>query len=125
MMREDEPAAPALLQKHRFEVIDPTIAKHRGRTVKLMGDGLLTEFSSVVEGVSCAAEIQRAMAARNAGAPDQWQMTFRIGVHVGDVIVEGDDLYGDGANIASSSRRPCRGTWRRSCLSAIAPWGTA
>jgi class 3 adenylate cyclase/pimeloyl-ACP methyl ester carboxylesterase len=101
MMREDEPGALALLQKHRAEVIDPAIAKHRGRTVKLMGDGLLAEFSSVVEGVSCAAEIQRAMAARNAGSQDARQMAFRIGVHLGDIIVEGDDIYGDGVNIAA------------------------
>jgi class 3 adenylate cyclase/pimeloyl-ACP methyl ester carboxylesterase len=100
MMREDEPAALALLQKHRSEVIEPAIAKHRGRTVKLIGDGLLAEFHSVVEGVGCAAEIQRAMAARNAGFPGRSQMAFRIGVHLGDVIVEGDDLYGDGVNIA-------------------------
>ena len=101
MMREDEPGALALLQKHRSEVIDPAIAKHHGRTVKLMGDGLLAEFSSVVEGVSCAAEIQRAMAARNAGTQTERRMIFRIGVHLGDVIVEGDDLYGDGVNIAA------------------------
>ncbi len=68
MMREDEPGALALLQKHRSEVIDPGIEKHHGRIVKLMGDGLLAEFSSVVEAVDCAAEIQRAMAARNAGS---------------------------------------------------------
>jgi class 3 adenylate cyclase/pimeloyl-ACP methyl ester carboxylesterase len=101
MMREDETSALALLQKHRAEVIDPAIAKHRGRTVKLMGDGLLAEFSSVVESVTCAAEIQRAMAARNAGSQVGRQMAFRIGVHLGDVIVEGDDLYGDGVNIAA------------------------
>jgi class 3 adenylate cyclase/pimeloyl-ACP methyl ester carboxylesterase len=101
MMGEDEPGTLALLQKHRSEVIDPAIAKHRGRTVKLMGDGLLAEFSSVVEGVDCAAEIQRAMAARNAGPRGPRQIAFRIGVHLGDVIVEGDDLYGDGVNIAA------------------------
>jgi len=101
MMHEDEQSALALLRKHRAEVLDPAIAKHRGRTVKLMGDGLLAEFSSVVEGVSCAAEIQRAMAARNAGSPSHRQMAFRIGVHLGDVIVEDDDLYGDGVNVAA------------------------
>ena len=101
MMHEDEPGALALLHKHRAEVIDPAIVKHRGRTVKLMGDGLLAEFSSVVEGVDCAAEIQRTMAARNGGRHGERQMAFRIGVHLGDVIVEGDDLYGDGVNIAA------------------------
>src|SRR5581483_12219759 len=93
MMSEDEPGALALLQKHRSEVIDPAIEKHRGRIVKLMGDGLLAEFSSVVEAVTCAAEIQRALGARNAGANVARQMAFRIGVHLGDVIVDGDDLY--------------------------------
>jgi adenylate cyclase len=101
LMRKDEPGALALLHKHRSEVIDPAIAKHRGRTVKLMGDGLLAEFSSVVESVDCAAEIQRTMAARNGGSRGDRQMAFRIGVHLGDVIVEGDDLYGDGVNIAA------------------------
>ncbi len=101
MMREDEAGALALLHKHRAEVIDPGIAKHRGRIVKLMGDGLLAEFSSVVEAIDCAAEIQRAMAARNRGSQGKRQMAFRVGVHLGDIIVEGDDLYGDGVNIAS------------------------
>ena len=102
MMREDERAALDLLQKHRSEVIDPGIAKHRGRTVKLMGDGLLAEFPSVVEAVNCAAEIQRAMAARNGGSSQgRREMAFRIGVHLGDVIVEDGDLYGDGVNIAA------------------------
>ena len=101
MMREDEAGALTLLHKHRSEVIDPGIAKHRGRIVKLMGDGLLAEFSSVVEAVDCAAEIQRAMAARNGGSQGERQMAFRVGVHLGDIIVEGDDLYGDGVNIAS------------------------
>ncbi len=99
-MREDQPGALALLQKHRAEVIDPGIAKHCGRVVKLMGDGLLAEFSSVVEAIDCAAEIQRAMAARNGGPLSQRGMAFRVGVHLGDIIVEGDDLYGDGVNIA-------------------------
>jgi class 3 adenylate cyclase len=101
MMRDDEPGTLALLQKHRSEVIDPGIAKHHGRIVKLIGDGLLAEFSSVVEAVDCAAEIQRAMAARNGGLQSQRKMAYRIGVHLGDVIVEGDDLYGDGVNVAS------------------------
>jgi class 3 adenylate cyclase/pimeloyl-ACP methyl ester carboxylesterase len=101
MMREDEAGAFALLQKHRSEVIDPGIAGHHGRIVKLIGDGLLAEYASVVEGVSCAAQIQRAMAARNAGAGGRQQMAFRIGVHLGDVMIEGDDLFGDGVNIAA------------------------
>ena len=101
LMREDEPGTLALLQSHRSEVLDPAIEKHRGRIVKLMGDGLLAEFSSVVEGVNCAAEIQRAMGARNSGSNGHGQLAFRIGVHLGDVLVEGDDLYGDGVNVAA------------------------
>jgi class 3 adenylate cyclase/pimeloyl-ACP methyl ester carboxylesterase len=99
MMSEDEAGTLSALQAHRAGLIDPAIRRHHGRIVKLMGDGVLAEFASVVEAVDCAAEIQREMAARNAGA--KRPMVLRIGVHLGDVIVEGDDLYGDGVNIAS------------------------
>src|SRR5262249_42776510 len=71
----------------------PAIARHGGRVVKLMGDGILAEFASVVEAVACAAEVQQAMAGRD--------MALRIGIHIGDVIAEGDDIYGDGVNIAA------------------------
>ncbi len=101
MMSEDEAGTLAALQRCRSELIDPAIARHHGRIVKLMGDGLLAEFASVVEAVDCAAEIQREMAARNAGVTNKRPMIFRIGVHLGDVIVEGDDIYGDGVNIAA------------------------
>ena len=101
MMSEDEAGTLAALQRCRSESVDPAIARHHGRIVKLMGDGLLAEFSSVVEAVDCAAEIQREMAAHNAGAANKRSMVFRIGVHLGDVIVEGDDIYGDGVNIAA------------------------
>jgi len=101
MMSEDEAGTLAALQGHRSQLLDPAITRHHGRIVKLMGDGLLAEFASVVEAVDCAAGIQREMAARNAGAANERQMVFRIGVHLGDVIVEGDDIYGDGVNIAA------------------------
>ena len=101
MMSEDEAGTLAALQAHRSQLLDPAITRHHGRIIKLMGDGLLAEFASVVEAVDCAAEIQREMAARNAGPASKRQMVFRIGVHLGDVIVEGDDLYGDGVNIAA------------------------
>lgn len=101
MMSEDETGTLALLQGHRSQLLDPAITRHHGRIVKLMGDGLLAEFASVVEAVDCAAEIQREMAARNAGGANKRPMIFRIGVHLGDVIVEGDDIYGDGVNIAA------------------------
>jgi len=101
MMREDEAGTLGALQRCRAELVDPAIARHRGRIVKLMGDGLLAEFASVVEAVSCAAEFQRELAARNAGAASKHPMVFRIGVHLGDIIAEGDDIFGDGVNIAS------------------------
>jgi class 3 adenylate cyclase/pimeloyl-ACP methyl ester carboxylesterase len=101
LMSEDEPGTLTALQAHHSELIAPAVAKHRGRIVKLMGDGILVEFGSVVEAVGCAAEIQHEMAKRNFALPDDRKMLFRIGVHLGDVIVEGDDIYGDGVNIAS------------------------
>jgi class 3 adenylate cyclase/pimeloyl-ACP methyl ester carboxylesterase len=100
LMSQDEAGTLATLQAHRSEVIAPSVARHRGRIVKLMGDGILAEFDSVVEAVACAVEIQRAMAERNRGTPDK-RMLFRIGVHLGDVIADGDDIYGDGVNIAA------------------------
>jgi class 3 adenylate cyclase/pimeloyl-ACP methyl ester carboxylesterase len=101
MMSEDEPGTLAALQRCRCDIVDPAIARHHGRIVKLIGDGLLAEFSSIVEAVACAAEFQREIAARNAGAANKSPMIFRVGVHLGDVIVEGSDIYGDGVNIAA------------------------
>lgn len=99
MMSEDEAGTLSALKRFRIELIEPAIGAHRGRVVKLMGDGLLAEFSSVVEAVACAAEVQREIAARNASAANK-QMQFRMGIHLGDVIAEGDDIFGDGVNIA-------------------------
>ncbi|MGA8499608.1 MAG: alpha/beta fold hydrolase [Xanthobacteraceae bacterium] len=101
LMSEDEAGTLAAWQRCHAELIDPGIARHRGRIVKLMGDGFLAEFSSVVEAVDCAAEIQREMTARNAGPASDRPLTLRIGVHLGDVIVEGHDIHGDGVNIAA------------------------
>jgi adenylate cyclase len=101
LMSLDESGTLAELQAHRSELIVPAIARHRGRVVKLMGDGILAEFGSVVQAVECATEIQREMAARNAGVTDERRLGFRIGVHLGDIIVEGEDIYGDGVNIAA------------------------
>jgi class 3 adenylate cyclase/pimeloyl-ACP methyl ester carboxylesterase len=101
LMSEDEAGTLAALQAHRSAVVDPAIGRHGGRIVKLMGDGILAEFASVVEAVACAAELQREMASRNQGIPDHRRMLFRIGVHLGDIIVDGDDLYGDGVNVAA------------------------
>jgi class 3 adenylate cyclase/pimeloyl-ACP methyl ester carboxylesterase len=99
MMREDEGGTLSALRRFRTELIEPAIGAHRGRVVKFMGDGLLAEFPSVVEAVDCAAEVQREIAARNAGATNK-QMQFRMGIHLGDVIAEEDDIFGDGVNIA-------------------------
>jgi adenylate cyclase len=100
-MGADEAGTLTALKAHREELIEPRIAARRGRIVKLIGDGILAEFPSAVEAVECAVEIQEAMAERNADLPGERQMAFRIGINVGDVVVEGDDLYGDGVNIAA------------------------
>jgi len=86
---------------HRGELIDPAIAAHHGRIVKTTGDGLLVEFASVVDAVTCAIAVQQGMALRNSGHPLDRRIEFRIGINLGDVIVDGDDLYGDGVNIAA------------------------
>ena len=101
MMSEDEAGTLATLQAHQSEVIAPALERHQGRIVKLMGDGMLAQFSSAVEAVTCAAEIQRELARRNQAATGNRKMEFRIGIHVGEVIVDKDDIYGDGVNIAA------------------------
>jgi class 3 adenylate cyclase len=101
LMEQDEAGTLAALKTHRAELIDPLIAEHNGRVVKLMGDGAPVEFASVVDAVACAIALQSGMAERNAGSSEQRRMEFRIGVHLGDVIVEDDDLYGDGVNVAA------------------------
>ena len=101
LMGEDEAGTLAALKAHREEFIGPKIADHNGRLVKLMGDGALVEFASVIDALACAAELQSGMAERNREAADGPRIIFRIGINLGDVIVEGDDLYGDGVNVAS------------------------
>jgi adenylate cyclase len=98
----DEDRTLARLRALRSDLIDPTIAVHKGRIVKRTGDGFIAEFRSVVDAVRCAVEIQRAMVERNAHAPADRRIEFRMGVHLGDVVEESDgDLMGDGINIAS------------------------
>src|SRR5579863_762917 len=98
----DEDRTLARLRTLRSDLIDPTVAVHRGRVVKRMGDGFLVEFRSVVDAVRCAIELQNSMVERNAGVPDDRRIDFRIGVHLGDVVEEADgDLMGDGVNIAA------------------------
>ena len=101
LMRADEEGTFSRLRAHRTELIEPKIAEHRGRLVKLMGDGLLVEFASVIDAVRCATEIQRGMAERNSDAPKHEQIILRVGINLGDVIVEGDDIHGDGVNVAT------------------------
>jgi TolB-like protein/class 3 adenylate cyclase/tetratricopeptide (TPR) repeat protein len=101
LMGVDEEGTLAALKAYRREVIDPKIAEHRGRIVKTTGDGALIEFASAVDAVRCAIEIQRAMAERNVAIPEDHRIEFRIGINVGDVIIDDGDIYGDGVNIAA------------------------
>jgi TolB-like protein/tetratricopeptide (TPR) repeat protein len=101
LMGVDEEGTLTTLKTYRHEVIDPKIAEHGGRIVKTMGDGVLVEFSSAVEAVRCADEIQRGMLERNTSMPRDKRVEFRIGIHVGDIIIEDGDIFGDGVNIAA------------------------
>ncbi|WP_428651217.1 tetratricopeptide repeat protein [Roseibium sp.] len=101
LMRADETGTLTRLKALRTGTIDPIISENNGRIVKLMGDGALVEFASVVDAVTCAAQVQRAVAEMNAAVEDLHRILFRIGVNVGDVMIDGDDIYGDGVNIAS------------------------
>ncbi|NGO55564.1 LuxR C-terminal-related transcriptional regulator [Allomesorhizobium camelthorni] len=101
LMGADEAATLAALKAHRKELVDAKIAEHQGRIVKLIGDGMLVEFTSVVNAVACAAEIQRKMRERNADVPEERRIEFRIGINLGDIILDEDDIYGDGVNVAA------------------------
>jgi adenylate cyclase len=101
LMGEDEEGTLAALRAVRRELGDPKITEHRGRIVKTTGDGLLVEFASVVDAVRCAVELQREMIARNAAAPAERRIEFRMGINVGDIIIEDGDIFGDGVNIAA------------------------
>ena len=101
LMGRDEAGTLAALKTHRRELIDPKIAEHQGRIVKTIGDGLLIEFPSVVEAVQCAVEVQRAMQDCNTDVPADHRLEFRVGINLGDIIIDGDDIYGDGVNVAA------------------------
>jgi adenylate cyclase len=101
LMGADEEGTLDRLKAHRRELIDPKITEHHGRIVKTTGDGMLVEFASPVEAVRCAVEVQQRMSERNASEPSERRITFRVGVNLGDIIVEGDDIHGDGVNIAA------------------------
>src|SRR5262245_30639338 len=100
-MENDEAGTFDRLRAHRKELFEPEIVKHHGHIFKLMGDGLLAEFGSVVDAVECAVSLQRGLAERNAHVPDDQQINVRIGINLGEVIVEGDDRLGEGVNIAA------------------------
>jgi adenylate cyclase len=101
LMGADKEGTLERLKALRRELLDPKIAEHKGRIVKTTGDGTLVEFASVVDAVRCAVAVQQAMPERETGVPADSRIELRIGINLGDVIVEGDDLYGDGVNIAA------------------------
>src|SRR4051812_13461634 len=97
----DEEGTLAQLKTLRKTLVDPGIAAHRGRIVKTTGDGMLVEFASAVDATRCAIEVQGSMARQNADIPQGKRIEFRIGIHVGDIIIDEDDIFGDGVNIAA------------------------
>jgi class 3 adenylate cyclase len=132
----DEDDTLERLRALRRELLDPKIAEHKGRLVKTTGDGLLVEFASVVDALRCAVEVQSEMADRNAGVTPDNRIEFRVGINVGDIVVEDGDIFGDGVNVAmgsmsrpgsklwpspvaSASRRGCRKTPRASSTSSL------
>ena len=100
LMGLDEVGTARVLREHR-SVTDALVTKHGGRIVKTAGDGLLLEFPSVVDAVECAVAVQAVMAERNQGLPQDRRMLFRIGINLGDILIEGDDILGDGVNVAA------------------------
>jgi adenylate cyclase len=98
---QDEEGTLKRIRKLRRELINPAVSLHRGRVVKTTGDGILIEFPSVVDAVRCALDVQRGMTSRNEDVPADQRIEFRVGINIGDVVVEGDDLLGDGVNVAA------------------------
>ena len=107
LMGADEVGTLTTLKAHRRELVDPAIAGHSGRIVKTTGDGMLVEFGSVVDAVGCALAVQRGMMSRNAAVPEGRRIVFRVGINVGDIIIDGDDIFGDGVNIAARLQTLC------------------
>src|SRR5262245_3714014 len=101
LMGADEEGTLRQLKAYRKELVDPKITEHRGRIVKTTGDGMLVEFVGVVDAVRCAVDIQRGMLERNSSTAVEKRIQFRIGINVGDIISDGDDIYGDGVNVAA------------------------
>src|SRR5215510_13961230 len=101
LMEQDEAGTLAALKSRRKEVLEPLVVRHHGRIFKFTGDGVLIEFASAVNAVECAVELQSRMAEANAGLPEDQAIMLRVGINLGDVIVEGADLFGDGVIVAS------------------------
>src|SRR6201997_4314072 len=119
LMGADEEKTLAVLKSHRRELIDPLINQHRGRIFKTTGDGMLIEFASVVDAVRCAVVMQQEMEDRSANLAENERIRFRIGINLGDVMVDEGDVFGDGVNasafIATGARRPRQSISTRSC----------
>ncbi len=113
LMAADEAGTLARLKAHRKDLIEPKAAEHHGRVVKLIGDGTLMEFGSVVDAIRFAVDVQQALAERNAKVPEDRRLIYRMGINIGDIIVEGDDIYGDGS------------TWRRGWKVSPSPAASA
>ena len=107
LMGADEEGTLARLKTHRRELVDPKIAEHRGRIVKTTGDGMLVDFASAIDAVRCAVEVQRGMVERNAEIADERRIEFRVAINVGDIIVDGGDIFGDGVNVAARLEALC------------------
>ncbi len=101
LIRADEEGTLDRLRALRDEIIYPKVAEHNGRIVKLMGDGMLAEFPSVVDAVRAAVQTQKALAEHNSGLPEDQRIEFRVGINLGDVVIDGDDIHGDGVNVAA------------------------
>src|SRR6267142_680589 len=106
LMGADEVGTLAALKAHRREVVDPAIAQHHGRIVKTTGDGMLVEFASAVDAITCAVAVQEKMAERTAEVTGP-RIQFRVGINIGDIIIDGDDIFGDGVNVAARVENEC------------------
>jgi adenylate cyclase len=106
LMGADEVGTLTALKSHRREIVDPAIAAHKGRIVKTTGDGMLVEFGSAVDAVTCAMAVQEKMAVRTAEGTGS-HIQFRVGITVGDIIIDSDDIFGDGVNIAARVENEC------------------
>src|SRR6266481_2976868 len=108
-MGADEEGTLARLKAFRRSLVDPAIATHRGRIVKTTGDGMLVEFASAVDAARLAVEVQRSMAGQNADVPQDDRIEFRVGIHVGDIIIDDNDIFGGGVSISDDAQRQIRG----------------